>query len=290
MRLVGEAIGLGWHRKRIVEIATFAQEHKLPVTKVELEQMVLADRWLVYRDQDFKALERAIADRDKEGIVHIWGDGSGTTFDKPAGIGVVIDRPWAPRQTISEGIGPGTNNRAELMAVWRGLKEVPDCCQEIVAHTDSEWTIGALTQSWSIQKNAELVRAIRKDLSLRAHPPLIESMIGTYRRMRVTFEHVKGHSGIEENELCDQLARDGRLGKKRNPYHDELLKIMLADAEEIEQAPSAKELEKMRRGINLKVCHPMVIQAYFGVLPGLTERKEAGEHKRLRKLAKSLKR
>lgn len=216
MRLVGEAIAKGWHRRRIVEIATFAQANKLPVTRVELEQMVLADRWLVYRDQDFRALERAIVDQDQEEVVHVWGDGSGTTFDKPAGIGVVIDRPWAERQLISENIGPGTNNRAELMAVWRGLKEVPDRYQEIVVHTDSEWTIGACTKPWSIQKNVELVRAIRKELELRAGKLGMDD--DGLHRMRVTFEHVKGHAGIEQNELCDKLARRGRLEKQLDDY------------------------------------------------------------------------
>lgn len=206
--LARRAVDLGWPREKLLEVGQFSRNQQLPVTRVEKEQIVLADRWLVYRDQDFRALVFAYTEQNLKpnSVVEVWGDGSGTTGDKPAGIGVVIDLPYeriyenhsTRRIAISENIGPGTNNRAELMAVWRGLKEIPDCKRCIVVRTDSEWAIGALTRAWSIQKNVELVQAIRMDLSLRGP--------------QVTFRHVKGHSGVDQNELCDRLARAGRLG------------------------------------------------------------------------------
>lgn len=187
------ALQLGWSRERILEIWGYVRPD-MEVTQVERDLMVLDDRWLVYRGAGFEALDKLRA-QPQDGRVTVWGDGSGTSLDKPAGIGVVIDWPNRSRSLISENIGQGTNNRAELMAIWRGLQEVPDRLQEILVRSDSEYAIGSVTKPWSPQKNQELIASIRMDLSLRPH---------------VSFEHVKGHAGIEQNELCDRLAKAGR--------------------------------------------------------------------------------
>lgn len=127
-----------------------------------------------------------------------YADGSGTTAGKPAGIGVVAYRSGRRPLLISENIGPGTNNRAELMALWRALRCFPDLSQDVWLYSDSEYALGALTQDWARNKNANLIAAIRQDLDLR------------HRFGRVRFEHVQGHAKVEGNEVADTLAGLGR--------------------------------------------------------------------------------
>ena len=137
-----------------------------------------------------------------------WCDGSATTKDKPAGIGVVLTEfRWeeTSRLTlressieVAENIGNGTNQYAELMAVWRALTLVPNLTAPLVINTDSKYAIGCATDlTWKIRSHGELVARIRQDLAKRGD--------------KVRFEHVAGHAGIEGNERADHLAKQGRL-------------------------------------------------------------------------------
>jgi ribonuclease HI len=122
-------------------------------------------------------------------------DGSGTTAKKPAGIGVAIYQKSSSPIFIAENIGLGTNNVAELRAIWRVLKQFPDRNQELQIYSDSEYAIGSLTLDWSPQINVELIRCIREDLSLRPNIHIL---------------WVEGHAGVEGNEVANDLANIGR--------------------------------------------------------------------------------
>jgi len=63
---------------------------------------------------------------------------------------------------------------------------------EITIHSDSAWSIGAITQNWNLKENIDLVQEI-KDL-----------IQGT--RTHIVFNKVKGHSGLEGNVIVDSLA------------------------------------------------------------------------------------
>jgi ribonuclease HI len=122
-------------------------------------------------------------------------DGSGTTFDKPAGIGVFANH-GNYQDFIAENIGHGTNNRAELVAIWRALRQQPSTAKPLLIFSDSEYAIGSCTKDWTPQKNADLIRDIRQDLALRTAD--------------IVFNHVPGHKNIEGNEIADKLANIGR--------------------------------------------------------------------------------
>lgn len=123
-------------------------------------------------------------------------DGSGTTKDKKAGIGVyVVD--GSQRLMIAENIGPGTNNRAELLAVWRALRQYGQTDKPIKIFSDSAYAIGACTESWQPNANANVIRCMREDLA--------------WRGGHVSFEHIPGHAGHEGNEIADRLSKVGRL-------------------------------------------------------------------------------
>lgn len=151
----------------------------------------------IYRSYSPQDIERAFAHDVANCDIEItaYCDGSGTKGDSPAGIGAVIYRPWAQPELIAQNIHLGTNNRAELCAVWAALRAVPCVDQKILVKTDSEYTIGALTKDWIRNANIDLIGNIRLDLA---------------ERPGVRFEHVDGHSGAEGNEIADRLANIGR--------------------------------------------------------------------------------
>jgi ribonuclease HI len=145
---------------------------------------------------DFEAGERA-AERPGRGpippdAIHVWTDGGCIPNPGPAGIGVVII-DGKQRQELSEFLGVGTNNIAELTAIVRGLEEAAKISRTrmVVVYSDSQYAIGLLTQNWKPKANVELVAQLRE--LVRLFP-------------EVRFIKVAAHTGIPLNERVDQLA------------------------------------------------------------------------------------
>ena len=124
--------------------------------------------------------------------IHVWTDGACTGNPGPAGLGVVIV-DGENKEEISEYLGQGTNNIAELTAILRGLERVRDRERAVRVYSDSAYSIGLLTQAWKAKANKELVEELR-------------ALCRQFRDLR--FVKVAGHSGVPLNERCDQLARD----------------------------------------------------------------------------------
>ncbi len=122
--------------------------------------------------------------------VMVWTDGGANPNPGPAGIGVVVIEDGRRRE-LSEFLGQGTNQIAELTAIVRGLELVSDRSRPVVVHSDSAYAIGLATKAWKAKANVELVARMRE--LTRAFPDL-------------RFVKVLGHSGVTENERCDQLA------------------------------------------------------------------------------------
>ena len=81
-----------------------------------------------------------------------------------------------------------TNNRMELQAVIAGLQALKRRCQVTVV-TDSQYVVTILNNGRA-KANLDLVQQLRQ----------------LTRQHDVTVQHVRGHSGHEMNERCDQLA------------------------------------------------------------------------------------
>ncbi|MBN2718551.1 MAG: ribonuclease HI [Deltaproteobacteria bacterium] len=109
----------------------------------------------------------------------------------PSGLGYVIRYPDNRMVKKGEPLGSGTNNIAELTAIYRVLQLVTDKSAPLRIHTDSSYAIGVLTQGWKAKANQQLIAEIRAALSRFSNVQLIK---------------VKGHAGNPDNELVDQLA------------------------------------------------------------------------------------
>lgn len=116
-------------------------------------------------------------------------DGACSGNPGPAGAGVVMIDGATVRE-LSEYLGNGTNNIAELTAIELALLAAPPD-RPLRVHTDSQYAIGVLTKNWKAKANQELIAKIR--LLVKAHKAL--EMV-----------YVPGHSGVPLNERADVLA------------------------------------------------------------------------------------
>jgi ribonuclease HI len=127
-----------------------------------------------------------------ENTIVIYTDGACSGNPGPAGLGIYIQRSEDATE-ISEFIGSGTNNIAELTAILRALQNVCDEERErrIHVYTDSGWSLGVLVQGWKAKANLELIDEIKQLMTTMPNLELLK---------------VRGHAGNVGNEEADNLA------------------------------------------------------------------------------------
>ena len=121
--------------------------------------------------------------------VILYTDGACTGNPGPMGIGVVM-LDGKERKELSEFIGEGTNNIAELTAIVRAL-EISPRDRTVVLHADSAYALGLLGKGWKAKANQALVEKMR-------------ALAREFKDLRLV--KVAGHAGVSENERADQLA------------------------------------------------------------------------------------
>jgi ribonuclease HI len=142
--------------------------------------------------------------------VEIFTDGACSGNPGPGGWGAILRMAHRERE-LSGGEPLTTNNRMELMAAIMGLEALKRPCT-VHLYTDSiylrdgvtKWIHGWKKNGWRTAdkkpvKNVDLWQ--RLDAARLPH--------------KVDWRWVKGHSGHEENERADQLAR-GEIAKLRS--------------------------------------------------------------------------
>ena len=135
------------------------------------------------------------------GKVVIYTDGACRGNPGPGGWGVFLDYQGQNKR-LNGFEAETTNNRMELTAAIEAMKALKRPCQ-VELHTDSkyvqqgisEWIDKWKKNNWKTAarapvKNADLWRLLDRESA----------------RHRVRWVWVKGHAGIEGNEIADQLA------------------------------------------------------------------------------------
>lgn len=146
-------------------------------------------------------------ENNSAGNMSIYCDGacSGNPGEAGSGIAVYYDDK-KPVLLYGDYVKNGTNNIAELNALYQALIlcEKSNSSNKITIFSDSKysincisiWAYGWKANSWTKKggeiKNLDIVKA--------AHE-LFDSI-----KERISIKHVKGHSGIQGNELADRMA------------------------------------------------------------------------------------
>lgn len=139
--------------------------------------------------------------------VIIYTDGGCSGNPGPGGWGVVVIFNGEARQ-LSGGEKNTTNNRMELTAAINALsivKNTPDFKNhKITVNIDSQYVKNGITvwiKGWKLKgwKTADKKPVKNQDLWIQ--------LDDLNSALNVSWNWVKGHAGIEYNEICDQLCQ-----------------------------------------------------------------------------------
>lgn len=131
-----------------------------------------------------------LEDKTTTASICIFTDGACSGNPGPAGIGAILYF-GEQKKEISRYIGIATNNIAELEAIKTGLLAIKNRKLPVKIFTDSSYAYGVLYLGWKARKNIGLIGSIKK-------------LISTFSRL--TIFKVKGHAGLEGNEIANRLA------------------------------------------------------------------------------------
>jgi ribonuclease HI len=131
----------------------------------------------------------------------MYTDGACRGNPGPGGWGVVL-RFQGSHKTLQGYAAETTNNRMELTAVIEGLKALKRSCA-VELFTDSKYVMQGLTEWLANWKRNGWKTAAKKPVK---NIDLWQQLEAEVTQHQVDWNWVKGHAGIEDNELADQLA------------------------------------------------------------------------------------
>ena len=130
----------------------------------------------------------------------VYTDGSSRGNPGPGGYGIVMQKFGTDYlKEFSEGFRKTTNNRMELLAVIVALEKIKKEKQHVHVFTDSKYVSESVEKKWV--ENWE-----KKQFKNKKNPDLWTRFLIVYRKHKVRFFWVKGHSNNPSNERCDFLA------------------------------------------------------------------------------------
>ncbi|PLX94472.1 MAG: ribonuclease HI [Desulfuromonas sp.] len=136
-------------------------------------------------------------------VVEIFSDGACSGNPGPGGYGTIL-RYNGTEKELSGYEVETTNNRMELLGAIVGLEALTRPCR-VRLTTDSqylvkgmtEWIEGWVSKGW---KNSQKKDVLNRDLW--------ERLLALCEKHQVEWVWVRGHDGHDENERCDELARE----------------------------------------------------------------------------------
>ena len=138
----------------------------------------------------------------------MYTDGASSGNPGPGGYGtVLISQKHKLRKEFSGGYRKTTNNRMELLAVIIGLEALRIPNTEVLIYSDSKYVVDAVEKGW-------IWGWLKKGFKGKKNADLWQRFIQVYKKHKVSFQWVKGHAGIPENERCDQLAVEASQSPK----------------------------------------------------------------------------
>ena len=128
-------------------------------------------------------------------MIEIYADGAAIPNPGNMGCGIVLVYNNHVKD-ISEYIGYGTNNIAELTAVKIGLQNIKNRLMPITVFSDSMYAVKMLSGEWSPKENLELIFEIK-------------NFISEFNNVKIKW--IRGHTGNRYNERADYLANGAAM-------------------------------------------------------------------------------
>ncbi len=131
----------------------------------------------------------------------MYTDGACRGNPGPGGWGVILS--YRDRNKKLSGFDPQTtNNRMELTAAIEGLRALSRAC-DIELNTDSKYVLQGISEWIESWKSNGWKTAAKKPVKNVDLWQLLDAQV---KKHRISWHWVKGHAGIEGNEMADQLA------------------------------------------------------------------------------------
>lgn len=146
---------------------------------------------------------------DNKPHVNIYTDGAAEPNPGPGGYGVVL-LFGEHRRELSCGFEMTTNNRMELLAVIAGLEALTKPCRATI-YSDSKYVVDSVENGSVFRWRDKGWWRTKKEKAKNAD--LWKRFLVAYEQHDVILKWVPGHTGIPENERCDELA----LASSRSP-------------------------------------------------------------------------
>lgn len=140
----------------------------------------------------------------KEDVVEIYTDGGCDPNPGVGGWGAILLYKGHVKE-LSGGEASTTNNRMELMAAIQAIESLKRRCR-VCIYTDSQYLQRGITEwlpGWKQRRWMRKSGAVKNE-------DLWRRLDALTARHDIAWQWVPGHAGVEYNERCDVLAREGR--------------------------------------------------------------------------------
>lgn len=139
----------------------------------------------------------------KKVIIYTDGACRGNGNDNAVGAYGIVMMYNGTKKEVNKAFPNTTNNKMELSAVIVALRLLKEPCV-VELHSDSKYVINAINKGWL--KNWQRNGWKSSDRKPVKNQDLWLQLIELLQKHQVNFVYSPGHSGIEMNERCDELA------------------------------------------------------------------------------------
>lgn len=176
------------------------------------------EKSIVAKKATGKSKKRQTFELDENFDIHIFCDGGCDPNPGPAASGIIVYHMGVIQAKYHGLYHTGTNNTAELKALFEAMRLAKGMLDEglkVQILSDSSYSVKAMTQwaaGWQ-RKNWK-----RGKGEVLANADLIKDMYALYIQLPASLSiiHVKGHSGVEGNELADRMCFLAMQNKVKN--------------------------------------------------------------------------
>ncbi len=196
----------------------------------------------------------------------IYSDGACTGNPGPGGWGSIVLTSDDFITELGGGDRSTTNNRMEMLGAIRALEYVAGMEQSVLLFTDSTYLIRGITQwvgGWQRRgwQSANGEEVANQDLWQR----LVDLTRARGPQFKVTWNYVRGHTGVEGNERCDQIAVAYSQNRRPNLFSGPLRDYGF----DLSQMPKTEPLPDMKfnSGKDKKAAH-----SYLSYVNGILRR------------------
>lgn len=174
---------------------------------IKAQEQILKNYNMVLKFNNIKTKVENVNNQDDEEHIRIYCDGACSRNPGLAGSGLAIySNHKNPVLLHGDFVENGTNNIAELNALYQALIIAKQTSSEniITIFSDSKYSIDCIT-TWAYGWKA---KGWTKKGGEIKNLELIKKTHELYERIKdlIEIKHVKGHAGIEGNELADRMA------------------------------------------------------------------------------------